>query len=53
MKFNPPHYKGSNAPEEVEFQVQEIKQLFSLLECPSRERVVLATLVLQGPVGDW
>ena len=38
MRFNPPHYKESNAPEEAEFWVQEIEQLFSQLECPNRER---------------
>ena len=32
---------------------QEVEQLFSLLECPDRERVVLATHVLQGAAGDW
>ena len=53
MRFNPPHYKGSSAPEDAEFWVQEIKQLFSLLECPDKERVVLATHVLQGATGDW
>ena len=46
MRFNPPHYKGSNAPKEVEFWVQEVEQLFSLSECLDRERVVLATHVL-------
>ena len=53
MRFNPPHYKGSSAPEDAEFWVQEVEQLFSLLECPDRERVMLATHVLQGAAGDW
>ena len=48
MRFNPPHYKGSSDSEDAEFWVQEIEQLFSLLECLDRERVVLATHVLQG-----
>ena len=46
MRFNPPHYKGSNALEDAEFWVQEVEQFFSLIECPDRERVVLATHVL-------
>ena len=53
MRFNPPHYKGSSAPKDTEFWVQEVEQLFSLLECPDRERVVLTTHVLQGAAGDW
>ena len=34
MRFNPPQYKGFNILEEEEFWIQEIEQLFRLLECP-------------------
>ena len=53
MRFNPPQFKGSSAPEEAEFWVRDIEQLFRLLECPDRERVVLATHFLRGAAGDW
>ena len=53
MRFNPPQYKGSSTREEVEFWIQEMEQLFRLLECPDRERVVLAIHFLRGAAGDW
>ena len=53
MRFNLPQFKGSSTPEEVEFWVRDIEQLFRLLECPDRERVVLATHFLRGVAGDW
>ena len=52
MRFNPPQFKGSSALEEAEFWVRDIEQLFRLLECPDRERVVLATHFLRGAAGD-
>ena len=33
MRFNPLQYKGSSTPEEAEFWIWEIEQLFRLLEC--------------------
>ena len=34
MRFNLTQYKRSNTPEEAEFWIREIEQLFILLECP-------------------
>ena len=53
MRFNPSQFKVSSTLDEAEFWVRDIEQLFRLLECPDRERVMLATHFLRGVARDW
>ena len=53
LRLSPPSFTGEGNPEEVQYWIQGVERTFLLMECSERERVILATHVLQGVVGDW
>ena len=53
LKLSPPSFTREGNPEEAQYWIQGVERIFLLMECLERERVILATHVLQGVVGDW
>ena len=53
LRLSPPSFTGEGNPEEAQYWIQGVERIFQLMECPQRERVILATHVLQGAAGDW
>ena len=52
LRLTPPSFTGEGNPEEAQYWIQGVEQVFQLMECPERERVIMATHVLQGAAGD-
>ena len=53
LRLSPPSFTGEGNPEEAQYWIQGVERIFQLMECLERERVILATHVLQGAAGDW
>ena len=52
LRLSPLSFTGEGNPEEAQYWIQGVERIFLLMECSKRERVILATHVLQGAVGD-
>ena len=53
LRLSPPSFTGEGNREEAQYWIQGVERIFQLMECPKRERVILATHVLQGAADDW
>ena len=53
LRLSPPSFIREGNPEEAQYWIQGVERIFQLMECLERERVILATHVLQGAAGDW
>ena len=46
LRLSPLSFTGEGNPEEAQYCIQGVERIFLLMECPERERVILATHVL-------
>ena len=53
LRLTLPSFTGEGNPEEAQYWIQGVERIFQLMECLERERVILATHILQGAAGDW
>ena len=53
LRLSPPSFTGEGNLEEAQYWIQGVERIFQLMECPERERVILATNVLPRAAGDW
>ena len=53
LRLSPPSFTREDNLEESQYWIQGVEKIFLLMECPERERVILATHVLQRAADDW
>ncbi|XP_058103464.1 uncharacterized protein LOC131247037 [Magnolia sinica] len=52
-QHDPPRFRGEHDPSTAELWRTEVERIFDTMQCPSEQRVLLATFLLQGKAWHW
>lgn len=53
QNMNPPTFKGASEPILAEGWIKRLEKMFKILKCADRQKVELATFMLEGEADDW